>query len=51
MTDKTKEFVEAIIHAYERGYEKAIADEELAEEVLFQEELDNLNFLIERDDE
>lgn len=51
MDEHTKNFVEAIIHAYERGYEKSIEDQEITEEMILQDELDSINFLFEEDGE
>lgn len=47
---KLSEFVEAIIHAYEMGYEKSIEDAELFDEVL-EDGLDNIAFKFEKDGE
>lgn len=44
-----QEFIDAIIQAYERGYEKSIEDQEITEEMLLKEELDSIDFLFEED--
>lgn len=48
---KLKDLVEAIIYAYELGYEKSIEDAEIFEEVKLENDLDNISFKFDKDGE